>query len=232
MTLLPRLLLLAALALGAAPAHAATPYVPASMIDVAALLQPPPDAAATAVEIAAVRALQAQTSEARKAQALVDADESVEVMFAGALGGKVTLATLPATSTLFSRVGASEGATTKAAKALFARVRPWIATADVHVYTKPSKTPSYPSGHTTRVTLAAIVLTAMVPERAPAIWARAADYAQSRVIGGMHYPSDIEAGWRTGTAVAALLLQQPDFKADFAVARDELRTALGLPARP
>ena len=51
MTLLPRLLLLAALALGAAPAHAATPYVPASMIDVAALLPPPPDAAATAVEI-------------------------------------------------------------------------------------------------------------------------------------------------------------------------------------
>jgi acid phosphatase (class A) len=113
---------------------------------------------------------------------------------------------------------------------VFGRVRPWVANPEVKAYAKPSKSPSYPSGHTTRVTIDAIVLSAMVPEKQSEIWARADDYAESRIIGGMHYPTDVLAGWRSGTAIAAMMFQQANFHADFDAARAELRAELGLSA--
>ncbi len=82
--------------------------------------------------------------------------------------------------------------------------------------------------HTTHVTAMAIVLGDLLPEKRGAIWERAADYEQSRVIGGMHYPNDLEGGRRAGTAIAVALLGQPEFKVDFDAARSELRQALGL----
>lgn len=48
------------------------------------------------------------------------------------------------------------------------------------------------------------------------------------MIGGMHYPNDLEGGRRAGTAIAVALLGQPEFKVDFDAARSELRQALGL----
>jgi acid phosphatase (class A) len=44
----------------------------------------------------------------------------------------------------------------------------------------------------------------------------------------MHYPSDLDAGFRAGTAMAAVMMQQPGFQAEFAAAKAELRAALGL----
>ena len=48
----------------------------------------------------------------------------------------------------------------------------------------------------------------------------------------MHYPTDIEAGWRAGTAMAAVMFELPNFRADFAAARDEVRATLGLAPLP
>ena len=44
----------------------------------------------------------------------------------------------------------------------------------------------------------------------------------------MHYPTDIEAGRRAGTAMAALMFSDPQFKADFLVAKAEVRADLGM----
>jgi hypothetical protein len=62
----------------------------------------------------------------------------------------------------------------------------------------------------------------MVPERREAIWARQVEYAESRVIIGMHYPLDPVAGGRAGTAMAVAMFADPLFKADFERAKAEV----------
>ena len=71
----------------------------------------------------------------------------------------------------------------------------------------------------------AVVLASLVPEKAPAIMARAADYAENRLVCGMHRRRDIQAGQVLGTVVSELLLRKPRFQAEFAAAKRELRAA-------
>ncbi len=52
--------------------------------------------------------------------------------------------------------------------------------------------------------------------------------AQPR-IGGVHYPSDVEAGYLAGTVIAAFELDNPAFQLEFAQAKTEARRVLGLP---
>lgn len=212
------------------PAFAKDPYVTSAMVDIATLMPPPPakGSPAEAADMQAVLDAQTHATDARKAQALADSKENIHVVFDSVLGDTFATATLPKTTKLFERIGDSESATLDAAKPVFGRQRPWIANTAVKAYAEPSKSPSYPSGHTTRVTLDAIVMAAMIPEKQTEIWARANDYAESRVIGGMHYPTDIQAGQRSGTAIAAAMFEQPNFKTDLEAAKTELRTALGL----
>ena len=227
-----RRLLLAALLAGliAAPALAgAPPYLTAGSLDLSLLLPPPPplDSALQAQELAAVIAAQQAASPERIAQAAADASESVFDMFGATIGPRFTAEALPKAGALFDRLGETEAAAVDPVKPAFARLRPYLADPRVRPLVRPSRSGSFPSGHTTRVTLTAIVLAAMLPEQRPAIWARAEDYAQSRVIGGMHYPLDLEGGRRAGTAIAALLFAEPAFRAEFAAARTELRAVLG-----
>jgi acid phosphatase (class A) len=91
---------------------------------------------------------------------------------------------------------------------------------------------SYPSGHAMFGCMTAVLLGVMVPEQRTALLERGSAYAQNRVVGGVHYPTDVEAGCTGGKIVAAVLLQSPVFQDDFATARDETRRALGLPAAP
>jgi acid phosphatase (class A) len=92
----------------------------------------------------------------------------------------------------------------------------------------PAYSYSYPSGHSTRGALDAILLAQMVPEKRAEIFARGWDFGVSRVIGGVHYPSDVEAGRIDATAIASIMMQNRDFQSDLASARAELRKALGL----
>lgn len=53
---------------------------------------------------------------------------------------------------------------------------------------------SYPSGHAVRGYTIALILGGMFPDKKQKLLERAHDYAESRVICGMHWNSDIEAG--------------------------------------
>jgi acid phosphatase (class A) len=87
---------------------------------------------------------------------------------------------------------------------------------------------SYPSGAASMGTGTAILLSAMVPEKRAALYTRATEYGENRVILGVHFPSDVEAGRVLATSVIAVMAQSEDFKKDFVAARDELRAVLGL----
>ncbi|HYR10254.1 MAG TPA: phosphatase PAP2 family protein, partial [Longimicrobium sp.] len=68
--------------------------------------------------------------------------------------------------------------------------------------------PSYPSGHAAFSGAASEILAARFPERAPALRTWAADAAWSRILGGIHYRFDGEAGLVQGRSVAHWVLQR------------------------
>jgi acid phosphatase (class A) len=219
---------LLALALVAALPAAARepPYLSARELDLVSFLPPP---IVDPEQLAMVLAAQRAATPERIEQARRDVDESPDTMFGAVLGKTLDEQQLPATSRLFARMRATEDAVTGPAKIAFKRVRPYMSSAEIKPLVRPSISGSYPSGHTTNATLAAIVMGDIVPEKRGAIWARAADYSQSRVVGGMHYPNDLLGGKLAGTAIAVALQSRPEFKSDFAAARRELRQYLGLP---
>lgn len=157
-----------------------------------------------------------------------DSEETVYAMFASTMGPAFKPASLPITTRVFERIGETEDAVVDPVKAFFGRTRPFLNNPEIKPLVTPSKSGSYPSGHTSRSTMMAIILSSMVPEKRAEIFERANDYAQSRIIGGMHYPADLEAGRRAGSAMAATLLASPTFMADFEASRAELRKVLGL----
>jgi acid phosphatase (class A) len=206
------------------------PYVTASDLDLRLFLPMPVQAGSDAdkAEQAAVLEAQRKASPERIALAQADAEESVFDMYTRTFGDKFNPASLPKIAHLFARVGESEDAVVDPAKPFYGRVRPWLANPEIKPLVKATKSGAYPSGHTTRVAAVATILTAMIPEKRELIWNRAAEYAESRVIGGMHYWPDIAAGWRSGSAFAVAIMDNAEFKADFPEAKAELRQALGL----
>lgn len=228
---LPALLLaLCLLALPAPAREAAAPYLAPSQLDLELLLPPPParGSARQAADLAAVAAAERTRTPDRAAQAVRDADESVFTMFGAILGPAVTAATAPALDRLARRLGATEDVLSDPVKARYARPRPFLADPDLHPVLYRSASGSYPSGHSIRVTSIGLALAAILPERRAEIAARMDDYMESRVIGGAHYPTDTEAGARAGTAIDAVLFNDPEFARDLAQARAEVRGALGL----
>lgn len=231
MTVTRRILLATAFAAALAmPALAAEPYITSKTLDLTVLLPPPPakGSAEDKADMLAVLDAQAKASDARKALALADSEQTAYAMFTSVLGDKFTAVQTPVAAAFFARIGASDGATLNDAKPFFGRVRPWIANPDVKAIAEPTKSGGYPSGHVTRAAIDAIMMADVVPEKKAEIWARAREYAESRVIGGMHYRTDLDSGWRAGTAMAAVMLQDPAFRADLAAAKAEIRAALGL----
>jgi acid phosphatase (class A) len=169
--------------------------------------------------------IQKSSSPERIKRANDDVAETVFAMYGSVMGDQFTAERLPVTAHFFARIGKCEGAVIDVVKEKFARVRPFMANPNIKALVKESKSGSYPSGHVTRSTMMAIVLADLFPERRAALFARADDYAMSRVIGGMHYFNDLQAGQRAGTAIAASLFIRADFHVDLEAARKELMEA-------
>ena len=222
---------LAAALIFAMPAAAEAPYVTAAQVDLMRLLPPPPAAgsAEERAELAEVLAVQGSRTPERLAQAAADVEESLPAMFGAILGPNVTKERAPALFHLFARLAETEEVVTGPAKSGFARPRPFQAHPEVKPGIKLPNSGAWPSGHTTIGTLTGITLAAILPEQRDAIHARIRDYSESRLVGGVHHRSDLVVGARAGTAIAAVLANDPAFQADYAAARRELRGALGLP---
>ena len=208
----------------------AKPYVTAADLDLTAFLPAPAKAGSDEdkAQQAEVLAAQKDVSPERVALARADAEQSVFDMYTRTFGPWFSAQALPKTAYLFARVGESEDATVDPAKPFYGRTRPFLANPDIKPLVRPSTSGSYPSGHATRVTAVAIILASMLPEKRDTIWDRAREYAFSRVVGGVHHVADIEAGYRAGSALAAAVMSNAEFKADYPGVRAELRAAFGL----
>jgi len=91
-----------------------------------------------------------------------------------------------------------------------------------------SHAPSYPSGHAAVGAMMAILLAEIVPERRSELFAFGWNYGDARVVSGVHFPSDVEAGRILGTMLVEMMQQGARFRADLGAAREELRTVLEL----
>ena len=195
------------------------------------LLLAPPYArgsAEEAAELAEVRRIVTTASPARLAQARRDDEIEDPSIFDAAVGGGFEVKKLPVTWALLRLTQNESDRTADLAKKKYGRVRPWgidprLPNCDAGKGKSPAG--SYPSGHSSLGFSVAPMLAMLLPDHADAIQARGREYALSRVICGVHFPSDTEASHVVGTAVAARLMMMPQMQAQIAAARAELHQA-------
>jgi acid phosphatase (class A) len=77
---------------------------------------------------------------------------------------------------------------------------------------------SYPSGHSSGTELQARILGKLFPTRSDALLTRARQVADGRVVAGVHYASDTEAGIALGDLLFAQLETKPEFQNDLTAA--------------
>ena len=89
---------------------------------------------------------------------------------------------------------------------------------------------SYPSGHTIRAWSAALILTEVNPAAAEALFHRAVESGESRVIAGCHWQSDVDASASAACIGYAFLQANPEYRAQAERAREEFKRISGLPS--
>ncbi len=201
--------------------------------DASAFLPPPPEAGSLRqqADVETYRATRALEDSDRWRQAAADNEietPSAPRVFDQALGVAFEPAQMPTLTLLLGKMlGDLETIQTPAKQGYF-RPRPFITEPAATCFPPEpwlGRSGSYPSGHAAMGWAWALILSELAPDRADAILARGLAYGESRMICGVHYASDVEAGRLVGAAMVARLKADPAFQADFAAAARELTQA-------
>ena len=214
---------------------------PKQLPDSLALLPPPPAAgsAQQAADLDTFKRTRALRDTPRWALAAKDANlkfPAAASTFECALQVPISQEATPNLNMLLRRTLLDAGLATYAAKNKYNRERPFVAekqgTCTPAEEPMLSKDGSYPSGHASLGWAWALLLVQAAPQRTDAILQRGFAYGQSRVICGVHWQSDVEAGRLIGAATVARLQSDDTFKAQVALARDEIAQAQAKGLKP
>jgi acid phosphatase (class A) len=223
------------LLLGAAPALCLSdkPYLAETDADFANLLPPPPadGSAGDKADMQVLLALQKTLTPQRLERIQADTEQSVYRVAGEVLGPTFTKDRFPLAGEFFDKVNKDSGVGVGAIKRKYKRLRPFQASKEVQSppnIAAASQGPTYPSGHGTFGAEVALLLSMMVPEKRSELFARGWQYGEQRIMSGVAYPSDWEAGHIGATVMVTLMLQKPEFKADFEATKAEVRKGLGL----
>jgi acid phosphatase (class A) len=176
---------------------------------------PAPDSPADQADLAAILAAQKARTPEMEAECKRDQKFSYK-LFQSVYGKELTPENSPKFFQLLQHVLDATGYVNGTVKNKYQRLRPYEGHPDV---VKPLFTVggfSYPSGHSMGSYTLAVVLGAVFPDKAEASLDRAEQIAQSRVIAGVHYPSDIKEGEVLGKATGAAILKNGAFQKDLA----------------
>lgn len=167
----------------------------------------PPDADATAAELA----------ELKEIMASADADAQASVVYWDA--GTPNYRWIDMTLDRYSRPGPVGRSIALVNVAIYDAI---VATWDAkYTYNRPRPSgvtpliempasPSYPSEHAAAAGAAATVLAYLFPDDADLFMAQAEAAGQSRLYAGVHYPSDVEAGLALGRAVGEQIVARAE----------------------
>ena len=206
-----------------------------------ALLLPPPaaDSAQQAADLDTYKRTRALRDTPRWALATKDANlafPAAASTFECALQMPISQQATPNLNMLLRRTLLDAGLATYAAKDKYNRQRPFVvaggATCTPGEEAALAKDGSYPSGHTSIGWAWALVLTQAAPQNMDALLQRGYAFGQSRVICGVHWQSDVDAGRVIGAAAVARLQSDETFKAQLALARDEIAQAQAKGSKP
>jgi acid phosphatase (class A) len=192
-------------------------YLNPSQIDLTVLLPPPPDV--NSPEEQSDEQQVAAAVAARSQAQFVNAEEAKKrsvFFFMPSIGPGFTAARLPVTTRFFSHVKSDVQNLIDQAKVYWDRPRP---------NGVQSRRGSYPSGHAAFAASTAILLGELIPAKRDAIFAQARVFAENRILLGLHYPSDVAAGWTAGTLAVYVMMSNRAFQRDFAATKAELRRA-------
>lgn len=214
-----------------------TGYFGVNPLDARAVLGPPPapDSAHGKADRALYEETRALEGSARWKTAIQDNDlwgGGALRRFSCALGIDINERQTPTALRMLHRMELDVRTVGTPAKDAYGRVRPAIGN------DKPICVPredwmktnaSYPSGHAMTAWSWALVLSEAAPARADALLAVGRDSGESRMVCGVHFISDVEAGRTLGSAMVARLHADPVFAADLARAKREVAAARDRP---
>ena len=199
-------------------------------IDAMTIVGPPP-----APDSPRGKAERMQFAETRKlantaawTQAIADADLSGKnglKNFSCAAGVTLSVEATPTLANMMLRMTDDAAKIYQPAKSAYQRPRPPVGNkAPICVPREPwiDTDGSYPSGHGLIGWAWASVIAELVPDKAGPILARGKAFGDSRIICGVHFQSDVEAGRYLGSALVTRLHDDPAFMADLAKARAEV----------
>ena len=167
-----------------------------------------------------MRQIQASRTPALVAEATDDRKFRLDLV-SRVLGPQFTAANYPATFALLNGANQDEYVLSSTLKTIYRRHRPYQdhpeikKLFDVDGY-------SYPSGHSTGAHTFADILDLLFPGKKTELDARADAVGWSRVVAGVHYPSDVEAGKKLARALVDALAANPDFQKALAAAKAEV----------
>lgn len=210
-------------------------YLPREQLPNSLALLPPPPAegsAQGAADLEAYRQTRALRGSPRWTWAARDVNlkfpQAAEV-FSCTLDMPISEQQTPHLVTLLRRTLADAGLATYKAKDHHNRPRPFAVMKESSCYpaeeARLSKDGSYPSGHAALGWAWAMALSGLAPEKTDALLQRGHAFAQSRMVCGVHWQSDVDAGMVMGAAVIGRLQADPVFRAQAELAKAEIAAA-------
>jgi acid phosphatase (class A) len=142
--------------------------------------------------------------------------------FEKAFGHPISKKETPVIWNILNQLEVTEGAFTKPAKHFYYRTRPFAYFHEKACEKTYNIHGSYPSGHTTIGWAIALTLSDINPSRTDQIMKRGYEFGQSRVVCGVHYPSDVNAGYLVGSIMFSQLQTSPEFQQEIKLAKQEI----------
>lgn len=182
---------------------------------------PAPGSETDKADLATLRDWQQKRTPAQCAAAAAQPEAAYDEFFGQA--SPFGTPTPPAVSAFFDRLHHELYLEVTAVKKRNARPRPYNRDAALSPCLSKWNDYAYPSGHALNSRVFADILSELAPARKDEFRALADQAALNRVIGGVHHPSDIEAGKLLGDRLFAEYMKNPVFRADLEGLRKYLK---------
>jgi len=185
---------------------------------------PSDDSPAGLADLETLLQVQADRTPAQVARAQRVEKHTPFLMGSAVFGKWFTSENLPMTAGFFKNAGGQFHPLLVRAKEKWLRPRPYFRDARVHPCLVAPNGTSYPSGHSATAAIWAELFSAAFPGQKDAFAAQVRETMWSRVLAGVHFPSDTQAGKILGASIGREMVGLPATQRALAEVRREIET--------